>query len=64
MELTEKEKRVINFLKQKEMFCFKHTILNGVDIRRTTLSKVLRELRKEEIVFYKVRRWGLNYEKI
>jgi uncharacterized membrane protein len=62
MQLTDKEKQVVNFLREKQMFCFKHTILNGVDIRRTTLSRVLRELRKRKIVFYKMRRWGFNYE--
>lgn len=59
-EIVEK---ITNYLRSERRFVFKNTIMKNLiplGLKKTNINICLRELRKEKIVGFYRRRWGLR----
>lgn len=62
MKIELAKEKVYEFLLNKNSFCKKKTVLEGLQMKSNTLNRALRMLRNEGLIRYTRRRWGYcNY---
>jgi DNA-binding IclR family transcriptional regulator len=55
---------ILDFLKSKHCYCKRRNIINETGLKKSYVSKALRELRKQGKVRYGLRRWGYSWSDI